>query len=106
MFVHRRQLGDLARQLLVQQLPAFAACQFRGNQASTRPIFALYGDDSEHSPPRKLLSSIILRMSIPDEALWVLCCPPGETSGGQAMTGYRQLFLSSGARPRDLRSVR
>src|SRR5262249_49110589 len=43
--------GDIAGELLVEQLPTLAARQFSGDKAAARAVFAFNGDDPEHAHP-------------------------------------------------------
>src|SRR5271157_1368268 len=51
LFVHSGELRDLAGELLIEELPSFAARQSGGHQAAAGAIFAFHGDDLEHRPP-------------------------------------------------------
>ena len=50
-FRHLCALGNLARQLLVPELPAQPAGQFAGNASAAAAKFAFQSDDAKHGAP-------------------------------------------------------
>src|SRR3974390_473832 len=78
--MHSGELGDLARELLIEKLPSFAARQLRGHDAAARAILAFHGDYLEHprppslgwawDSPRNSIASMIARILQTRRELW------------------------------------